>query len=102
MDTAVQIISQRIRKKMTLEELASSVHVSVSYLYRIFNSYIGMPPGKYIARIRLEECKTLLREGELSMGDIAKTMGFSSAQHFSKQFRRYFGITPTEYVKSLR
>ena len=101
-DTAVQIISQRIRKKMTLEELASSVHVSVSYLYRIFNSYIGMPPGKYIARIRLEECKTLLREGELSMGDIAKTMGFSSAQHFSKQFRRYFGITPTEYVKSLR
>lgn len=101
-DTAVQIISQRIREKMTLEELADSVHVSVSYLYRIFNSHIGLPPGKYIARIRLEECKTLLREGELSMGDIAKTMGFSSAQHFSKQFRRYFGITPTEYVKSLR
>ena len=46
--------------------------------------------------------KTLLREGEYSMGGIARRMGFSSAQHFSKQFRRYFGITPTEYVKSLR
>lgn len=101
-DEAVQIISQRICEKITLEDLADAVHVSVSYLCRIFNSHIGLPPGKYITRIRLEECKTLLREGEYSMGGIARRMGFSSAQHFSKQFRRYFGITPTEYVKSLR
>lgn len=101
-DAALQIISQRIREKLSLEELADAVHVSVSYLHRVFNSHLGMPPGKYIARIRLEECKALLREGKLSMGDLAKTMGFSSAQHFSKQFRQCLGITPTEYVKSLR
>ena len=86
-DEAVQIISQRICEKITLEDLADAVHVSVSYLCRIFNSHIGLPPGKYITRIRLEECKTLLREGEYSMGGIARRMGFSSAQHFSKQFR---------------
>ena len=61
-----------------------------------------MPPGKYIIRIRLEECKTLLREGELPMGEIAEKMGFSSAQHFSKQFRSCFGISPSQYVRSLR
>lgn len=101
-DQALQIIAQRSRRPPSLKELAAEVHVSVPYLCRLFDTYLGIPPGQYITKIRLEECKDLLRQGELNMGAIATQMGFSSAQHFSRQFKHYCGLTPTEYTRSLR
>lgn len=101
-DQALQIISQRIHRPPSLKELAAEVHVSVPYLCRLFDTHLGIPPGQYITKIRLEECKELLRQGELSMNAIASYMGFSSAQHFSRQFKHYLGLTPTEYTRSLR
>lgn len=101
-DQAIQLISEHIHRKLSLEELASLVHVSVPYLYMLFEAHLGTSPGKYIAKIRMEECKVLLRSGDLSMGQIAENMGFSSLQHFSRQFRNICGITPTQYVRSLR
>ena len=41
-------------------------------------------------------------EGAATMGEIAKKLGFSSQQHFSRQFRTVTGMTPSEYVRSLR
>lgn len=101
-DRALQIISQTVTRRLSVTELADAVHVSVPYLCRLFDHHLGMPPGQYITKIRVEECKLLLRQGELSMSDIARKMGFSSAQHFSRQFRRCCGITPSEYTRSLR
>ena len=101
-DQAIQIISENIQKKLTLEELAATVHVSVPYLYMLFQEHLGTSPGKYITKIRIEECKVLLRNRQLSMGQIAALMGYSSLQHFSRQFKAICGITPTEYVRSLR
>ena len=101
-DRAIRIISQNVQKKLTLDELAAQIHISVPYLYKLFQEYLGTSPGKYIARIRIEECKMLLREGRLSMGQIASDMGFSSLQHFSRQFHTICGMTPSQYVRSLR
>ena len=101
-DQALQIIAQRSHRPPSLKDLAAEVHVSVPYLCRLFDTHLGIPPGQYITKIRLEECKDLLRQGELSMSAIASHMGFSSAQHFSRQFKHYLGLTPTEYTRSLR
>ena len=102
MDKALQIISQNVTRRLSVPELAQAVHVSVPYLCRLFDHHLGMPPGQYITKIRIEECKLLLRQGELNMSAIAKKMGFSSVQHFSRQFRHCCGITPSEYTRSLR
>jgi len=99
---SLQYISENIRTKLTLDELAGMVHVSVPYLYKLFQTHLGISPGKYINKIRIEECKALLREGEMPMGRIAEVMGYSSLQQFSRQFRSLCGITPTQYVRSLR
>lgn len=100
MDEALQIISQRCHTPPSLKELSAAVHVSVPYLCRLFNTHLGIPPGEYITKIRLEECKILLCQGELSMGDIAERMGFSSPQQFSRQFKHYCGFTPSEYSRT--
>jgi transcriptional regulator GlxA family with amidase domain len=101
-DRAMQLISENLHRKMSLEELADLVHISVPYLYKLFQMHLGTSPGKYIAKIRIEECKILLREGQLSMNQIATRMGFSSQQQFSRQFSAICGISPTQYLRSLR
>lgn len=102
LDQVLQIICASISHKLTLQQLADSVHVSTAYLYRLFRAQLGMSPGAYITKLRIDESKLLLREGRLSMGELAKEMGFSSQQHFSRQFRSVTGMTPTEYVRTLR
>lgn len=101
-DRTLQRISGNIHKKLTLEELAAMVHISVPYLSKLFQEHLGTSPGKYIAKIRVEECKVLLREGRLTMGQIAEQMGYSSQQQFSRQFSAICGISPTQYLRSLR
>ena len=101
-DRAMQMISANLHRKLSLEELAEQVHISVPYLYKLFQVHLGTSPGKYIAKIRIEECKILLREGQMSMSQIAARMGFSSQQQFSRQFSAICGISPTQYLRSLR
>ena len=101
-DQLVQTISSNAGRKLTLPQLADSAHISMTYMHRVFRTQLGMTPGKYLTKIRIEESKVLLREGSLSMGEIAKRLGFSNQQHFSRQFHAVAGMTPTEYVRTLR
>ena len=101
-DHLIQTISARSGQKLSLQQLADSAHISTTYLHRIFRTQLGMTPGVYLAKVRIEESKLLLRDGALSMGEIAKQLGFSSQQQFSRQFRAVTGMTPSEYVRTLR
>lgn len=101
LDKALQIISTHIGEAaLTVPKLAAEVHVSPTQLSNLFQKYIGIAPAKYMTRIRLEECKLLLAEGKLSIGEIANQMGYSSIQHFSKQFRQWVGCTPSTYART--
>ena len=99
-DQALQVVSDRIRSKLTVPELALAVSVSVSQLNTLFQTYLGTAPAKYITRIRLEESKILLSQQQMSVGKVAALLGYSSIQHFSKQFRAWFGCTPTAFAKT--
>lgn len=98
-DKAVQIIASRIYGKLTVPELAAAVNVSASQLTALFQEYLGVAPAKYITRIRLEESKTLLANRKLSVGDVSRQLGYSSIQHFSKQFSAWFGYPPSACTK---
>ena len=101
-DQLVQTVSANAGQKLSLQQLANSAHVSTTYLHRIFKTQLGMTPWHYLTKIKIQECKLLIREGKLSMSEIANQLGFSSQQHFSRQFRTVTGMTPSEYSKSLR
>ena len=101
-DRLLRTVSEHCAENLTTASLAASAHISTTYLHRLFRATLGMTPGAYIAKIRMEECKLLLRDGTLTMGEIARKMGFSSQPHFSRRFRTVTGMTPSEYVRSLR
>lgn len=97
---ALQIVSAQIYEKLTVPSLAAAVNVSASQLTNLFQRYLGVSPAKYITKIRLEESKVLLSCRQMSIGEVASQLGYSSIQHFTKQFHAWFACTPSAYIKA--
>ena len=102
LDRLLQFISRELHRKIPLQELAAFAHVSVPYLYKLFESHLGLPPSQLITKLRLDESKLLMRQDSMRISDVAAQLGFSSVQHFSRQFHRCCGCTPSEYLRSVR
>ena len=95
-------ISSHIREKLSVPVVARQVDVSPSYLTALFHKNLQISPGEYIRRIKLQESKQMIRENNLNFTEIAAELQYSTVHHFSRQFKEKFGITPTEYAKSVR
>lgn len=99
---AQQYISTHIRQKLSVPFVAKSIGVSPSYLTALFHKNLQISPGEYIRRIKLQESKQMIRENNMSFTEIAAALQYSTVHHFSRQFKEKFGITPTEYARSVR
>ena len=99
---AQQYISTNVRNRLTVPLVAQNTDVSTSYLTALFHKHLQISPGEYIRRIKLQESKQMIREGTLNFTEIAQTLQYSTIHHFSRQFKEKFGITPSQYAKSIR
>lgn len=87
----------------TLASLAGTADMSRSTFARHFEQSFGRPPMDYVRETRLRRAAKLLRLGELSVDGVAGKVGFASRSHFSRAFRRQFGLSPTQFrARSLR
>lgn len=89
-------MERHLGESITLKELAEVVHVHPNYFAQYFKSVMGMPPLKYMNRMRLEKAKQLLMDNDLSVGEVAERVGIQLG-HFSKTFKAYTGLSPTAY-----
>lgn len=99
---ALQYISSHIREKLSVPLVAKNIDISTSYLTALFHKHLQISPGEYIRRIKLQESKQLIREDSMNFTEIAAALQYSTVHHFSRQFKDKFGITPSEYAKSVR
>ena len=99
---AQQYVSTHIRERLSVPSVARKVDVSPSYLTALFHKHLEISPGEYIRRVKLQESKLLIREGKLNFTEIAAALNYSTVHHFSRQFKEKFGITPTDYAKSIK
>ena len=99
---AQQYVAAHIREKLSVPMVAGQVGVSASYLTVLFHKNLQISPGEYIRRIKLQESKQMIRENNLNFTEIAAALQYSTVHHFSRQFKEKFGITPTEYARSVR
>lgn len=91
-------IEVNIGKPMTLEELAGVASFSRFHFSRIFHSMVGETPFQFIQRVRLEKAATLLLgPGRRTVSDVALQCGFPEIAVFSRNFRRQFGMSPSQY-----
>ncbi len=99
---AQQYISIHVREKLSVPKVAKMVDVSPSYLTALFHKNLQISPGEYIRRIKLQESKQMIRENSMNFTEIAAALEYSTVHHFSRQFKEKFGMTPTQYAKSVR
>lgn len=85
------------RDSLTVEELCKYFNISHSYLCKLFKKHGELSAKGTIIKIRLDEAKKLLSDTNLSVKQIAYSVGFTDDTYFMKTFKKTFGITPTEY-----
>lgn len=95
-DKVKAYIAEHYSENVNRQELADLLFVSTDYLSRVFNKETGMQIPDYITRVRMEEAKRLLHTNA-TVSDIAICVGIDNYSYFSTVFKRYTGMTPTEY-----
>lgn len=93
-------IDAHYKEQLSLDLLAEVAHVNKYYLAHAFKDEYGLSPISYLISRRIEESRYLLRETDMSLSQISRILGFSSASYFSQSFRRAEGISPIEYRKA--
>jgi AraC family transcriptional regulator len=94
---ALDYISDNLDDEITLAQLAEVAGLSVFHFARTFTRAMGVSPGRYVSRMRLEKAMAELAAGKLSLAEIAFKAGFSSQASFTTAFHRVTGLTPGEY-----
>lgn len=80
-----------------IDDIAADLGISASHCNRVFRQVFGSSPRAYLSELVLHEAKLLLADPRLSIQDISSILGYRDIAHFSRQFKRWSGVAPTEY-----
>ena len=95
---AIKYIQFNYSHDISIDDVAKSVGVSRSHLYRVFMSNVGKSPIDYLTEYRINEACKLLRTGSLSIAEVAISVGFFDQFYFSRVFKRAKGMPPSKYA----
>lgn len=98
---ALRYIQENYKEKLTLNEVAEKTYVSQWHLSKLLNKQLGQNFSEILNHVRLEEAKKLLCDPALRIGDIAEAVGFLDLAHFSRVFKKTFGVSANEYRNGL-
>ena len=101
-DKALKRIHSSYKEPLPVESLASLVNMSPSAFHRSFQDVTSSSPVQYIKKIRLNKARELLLDQRVRVGEAAHVVGYESATQFSREFKRYFGNSPSELSRKNR
>jgi AraC family transcriptional regulator len=97
--TLVHYTEESLAKENLSEYLSHKFDLSYKHLSSLFSEHENMTIEKYYIYQKIERAKELLEYGEMNLSEIAYKLGYSSVQHFSTQFKKITGITPSQYTR---
>lgn len=95
-ERTIRWLSVQYSKPISIEEMSRSLGYNRTHLSKMFKQYTGMTPMHFLLKLRMERAKMLLRE-KLTVEQVAASVGFTDPLYFSKQFKKWFDRSPTEY-----
>ena len=102
-DVRFQTLVDRMRrdpkKAFSMEEAAAELRCSPNTVRAHFKRYTGLSPQSFMMKCRIHRAEDFLREGKMSVTEIAAELGFSSSQNFAIRFRQETGMSPTDWKK---
>lgn len=97
LDDLLAYIADHPDADLTVHALAQHVTMSDRSFQRLFAREIGVSPGRYVERVRIDAARRLLEHTDDGLGAIARRCGFTTVETFLRAFRRQVGVTPTDY-----
>lgn len=98
----INYLTENYEHKISLDQIAHNMYLSPVYISKIFKEETGDSPINYLIKIRLEKAKEILiSERNGSIKNIANAVGYEDVYHFSKLFKKYYGISPLHYRRKL-
>lgn len=90
-------IDKNYNSEIYLVQLADRYNTAVPYLSKVLREFLGMNFQQYLAKIRISNAKKLLSESSMPINNIMEAVGFNSRNTFIRMFKKFEGITPSEY-----
>lgn len=84
---------------LSLEALAQQANLAPRTLSRVFNQELGMGPGRYVERLRLEAARSLLQNAQASIATVARLTGFGHPENLRRTFHKHLAVSPQEYAQ---
>jgi transcriptional regulator GlxA family with amidase domain len=97
---AIRLMESRLDRPLTTAAIARRLEISVRTLELLFRQALGIGPGTYCLRLRLQAARRLLLDTRLSMQVVAVRCGFGSHSAFSRIFRQHFAVSPSAYRRA--
>ena len=97
---AMEFMKKNLSQKITIDTIAKELSISPATFQRYFIDIMKISPMEYLTKLRIKQSKKLLRATDNAVVFIAYECGFYDSPHFFRQFKKYEGMTPTEYRKS--
>lgn len=99
---AVRYMEENLTHTITLDDCANKARLSKYHFCRTFKKYMGMSPMKYVSSMRFNQAKELLKARNLSMLEIALSVGYGDYSSFVREFKRHTGTMPRKYRESIK
>lgn len=96
-ETVIALMKDDLRRARSLSKMARSVNLSTSRFYYLFKAEIRMPPARYLKIVKMQAAKDLLETTFLSVKEIVALAGFNDESHFVRNFKKLYGVTPSEH-----
>jgi transcriptional regulator GlxA family with amidase domain len=94
-ETTLKVMHEEIHRNIPVRELAQQVKLSTGHFIRLFKAETSLSPKQYVRSLRMKEAENLISGSFLSVKEIAACLGVGDRSHFSRDFKKFHGHTPT-------
>lgn len=98
---AINYICNNLESNMSINDIAEVAHLNSQYFMRLFKKETGKSVLEFITECRINQAKRILEESNMPIAEVALSVGYDNFSYFSKLFKKYEGITPSEYRKGV-
>lgn len=102
MERVMKVVNDHLdNSELNVEMLAEQVGLSRVQLHRRLKELTGIPASEFIRNIRLKQAAILLKDKKMNISQVAYAVGFTNHTHFSTAFKKFYGVSPTDYIANV-